>query len=55
MLYQLSYEATAVGSWSIMCSCVLVKEMNVIDVFEIMCAARAKLFIVFVVVGSLGS
>ena len=38
-----------------MCSCVLVKEMNVIDVFEIMCAARAKLFIVFVVVGSLGS
>ena len=31
---RLSYEATDVGSWSIMCSCVLVKEMNVIDVYE---------------------
>ena len=28
---RLSYEATDVGSWSIMCSYVLVKEMNVID------------------------
>ena len=31
---QLSYEATDVGSWSIMCSYVLVEEMNVIDVYE---------------------
>ena len=31
---RLSYEATDVGSWSIMCSYVLVKEMNVIDVYE---------------------
>ena len=31
---QLSYEATAIGSWSIMCSYVPVKEMNVIDVYE---------------------
>ena len=32
---QLSYETTAVGSWSIMCSYVPVKDMNVIDVYEI--------------------
>ena len=32
---QLSYEATDVGSLSIMCSYVPVKEMNVIDVYEI--------------------
>ena len=32
---QLSYEATDVGSWSIMFICVPVKEMNVIDVYEI--------------------
>ena len=32
---QLSYEATDVGTWSIMCSYVPVKEMNVIDVYEI--------------------
>ena len=32
---QLRYEATDVGSWSIMCSYVPVKEMNVIDVYEI--------------------
>ena len=32
---QLSYEANDVGSLSIMCSYVLVKEMNVIDVYEI--------------------
>ena len=32
---QLSYEATDVGSWSVMCSYVAVKEMNVIDVYEI--------------------
>ena len=29
---QMSYEATDVGSWSIMCSYVPVKEMKVIDV-----------------------
>ena len=32
---QLSYEATDVGSWSIMCSYVPVKEMNLKDVYEI--------------------
>ena len=32
---QLSYEATDVGSWSVMCSYVPVKEMNVTDVYEI--------------------
>ena len=32
---QLSYEATDVGSLSIMCSYVLVKETNVVDVYEI--------------------
>ena len=32
---QLSYEATDVGSWSIMCLYVPVKEMNVKDVHEI--------------------
>ena len=31
---QLSYEAADVGSWSILCSYVPVKEMNVIDVYE---------------------
>ena len=33
--HQLSYEATDVGSWSIMCSYVPVKEINVTDVYEI--------------------
>ena len=32
---QLSYEATDVGSWSIMCSYVPVKEVNVTNVYEI--------------------
>ena len=32
---QLSYEAAEIGSWSIRCSYVRVKEMNVIDVCEI--------------------
>ena len=32
---QLSYEATVVESWSIMCSYVSVKEMNVKDIYEI--------------------
>ena len=32
---QLNYEATDVGSWSVMCSYVPVKEMNVTDVYEI--------------------
>ena len=32
--YRRSYEATEVGSWSIMCSYVPVKEMNVIDVYK---------------------
>ena len=32
---QLSYEATDVGNWSIMSSDVPVKEMNVIDVYQI--------------------
>ena len=32
---QLSYEATDVGSWSIMFIYVPMKEMNVIDVYEI--------------------
>ena len=31
---QLSYEATAIGSWSVKGSYVPVKEMNVIDVYE---------------------
>ena len=31
---QLSYEATDVGSWSIMCSYVPVKKMNEVDVYE---------------------
>jgi len=34
-LWPLSYEATDVGSWSSMCSYVPMKEMNVIDVYEI--------------------
>ena len=32
---QLSYEAAEIGGWSIRCSYVGVKEMNVIDVYEI--------------------
>ena len=32
---QLTYQATDVGSWSIMCSYVPVKEMNMIDVYGI--------------------
>ena len=32
---QLSYDAIDVGSWSIMCSYVPVKEMSVTDVYEI--------------------
>ena len=46
---QLSYEATDVGSWSIMCSYVSVKEMNVIGVYERYgrgrgwCGVRARL------------
>ena len=32
--YQLSHEATEVGSWLIMCSYVSVKEMNLIDVYK---------------------
>lgn len=31
---QLSYKATDVGSWSIMCSYVPLKEMNVTDEYE---------------------
>ena len=39
----LSHEATNVGSWSITCSYVPVKEMNVIDVYEINHSRTAEL------------
>ena len=35
LTHRMSYEATDVGSWSVMCSYVAVREMNVIVVYEI--------------------
>ena len=40
---QLSYEATDVGNWSIMCSYVPVKGMNVIDLYQINHKRTAKM------------
>ena len=50
---QLSYEATDVGSWSIMCSYVSVKEMNVIDVYLNRNRYYGNITLIFVILQSI--